>query len=454
MFGKRSKQETKNQGIEQGTENQGSGGNQNMTGNQNTTGSQNMTGDQSAGGDQNTTAASAAGQKSAAPAFRGKKKSKKKKIIIGVVVIVIVFGAVKMFTGGEEPVMPTATGSAERMDVSQIISIKGTVEGKDRAEITSALDREIVSIAVKEGDVVTKGQLLATLKEKDDVTDKTQKYEIQQAQNNLESAKFDYETNKKLYDEGAISYQELEKSQTAYENAQSALASARTDRSVSEDLTITSPISGVVTRVNAKVGFTASQMQSGTALFVVEDLSSLKMKVKASEYDISKIKLGQTVSISAEVLGSNLAAGTVSHIAPTGEQKESGKEMVIPVEIDITPVEGLIAGVTAKADILVAESKNALAVPLEAILTDPATGEDYVFTVDKNNTLKKQVIETGIEGDFYVEVISDGLKEGDIIVLTPDETMVEGQTIVPQGAGAGSSGTEDSGDDASVAVAM
>lgn len=388
--------------------------------------------------------------------FLKKKKGKKKKIVVAVILLVVAVVAVKAFTGGEEVILPTPTGSVERTDIQQIISIKGTVEGKDRAEVSSALDREIVSISVKEGDTVSRGQLLATLKAKDDAGDRTQKYEIQQAQNNLESAQFDYETNKKLYEEGAISYSEMEKSKTAYENAQSALASARTDRSVSEDLRITSPIDGVVTRVNAKVGFTANQMQNGTALFVIEDLSSLKMEVKASEYDISKIKLGQSVSISAEVLGSTPATGVVSHIAPTGEQKESGKEMVIPVEIDITPVEGLFAGVTAKADILVAESKNALCVPLEAILSDQATGEDYVFVVDKKNTLKKQVIETGLEGDFYVEVISGDLKEGDTIVLTPDETMTEGQTIVPQGAGADAdgSGADGSDSDESVGAAM
>lgn len=387
--------------------------------------------------------------------FLKKKKSRKKKMILAAVILIAAAAvAVKVFTGGEEAIPPTPTGSVGRTDIQQIVSIKGTVEGKDRAEVSSALDREIVSISVKEGDTVSRGQLLATLKEKDDAVDRTQKYDIQQAENNLESAKFDYDANQKLYEEGAISYSEMEKSRTAYENAKSALASARTDRSVSEDLRITSPIDGVVTRVNAKVGFTANQMQSGTALFVIEDLSSLKMEVKASEYDISKIKLGQSVSITAEVLGSAPATGVVSHIAPTGEQKESGKEMVIPVEIDITPVEGLFAGVTAKADILVAEAKDALCVPLEAVLSDQETGEDYVFVVDKKNKLKKQVIETGLEGDFYVEVVSGGLKEGDTIVLTPDETMADGQEIVPQGAGIDSSGSDESDSGESVGVAM
>ena len=368
---------------------------------------------------------------------KGKKKGKKKKIIAAVVVLLIVVAAAKVFMGGGEPVMPTSTGTVERMDVQQVISIKGTVEGNDRAEVSSALDREIVSISVREGDTVSAGQLLATLKDKEDTSNRTQKYDIQQAQNNLESAKFDYDTSKKLYSEGVISEQEFQKAETAYENAKTSLAIAKVDRTDNEDLRITSPISGVVTRVNAKVGFTASQMANGTALFVVEDLSSLKMQVKASEYDISKIQVGQKVNISAEVLGGNTAEGVVSHIAPTGELKDSsGKEMVIPVKIDVTNGSGLIAGVTAKADILVNESKNAVAVPLDAIQADQATGETYLFTVSKDNKLVKQVITTGLESDFYIEVTSDNVKEGDVIVLSPTPGMTDGQVIVPAGAGA------------------
>lgn len=376
-------------------------------------------------------------------AAKKKKGKKKKRIIIGIVVVVAVAVVLKMVLGGGEVVMPTPTSTVARMDVQQVISIKGSVEGNDSAEVTSALDREIVSISVKEGDTVSKGQLLATLKDKEDTSNRTQKYDIQQAQNNLESAKFDYDTAKKLYDEGVTSLSEFQKAETAYENAKSALASSKVDRTVSEDLRITSPISGIVTRVNAKVGFTASQMQSGTALFVVEDLSSLKMQVKASEYDISKIQVGQKVTISAEVLGDGMAEGVVSHIAPTGELKDnSGKEMVIPVKIDITPGSGLIAGVTAKADILVAESKNTLAIPLDALGTDQATGESYIFTVSKDNKLKKEIITTGLESDFYIEVTSDNIKEGDRFVLNPTPDLTDGQTIVLEGQADGAGGED------------
>lgn len=378
-------------------------------------------------------AGTAGGTASAVGSPRPKKKSKKKKrIIIALVAVAAVAVAIKMFAGGSAPIMPTPTGTASQMDIQQVITIKGRVEGNDRAEVTSAQDREIASISVKEGDMVKKGQLLATLKKKDNIADKNQKYDIQVAQNNLESAKYDYETSKKLYDAGAISQQDFLRTQTAYENAKTSLASAKTDKTTKDDREITSPIDGIVTRVNAKVGFTANQMQSGTALFVIEDLASLKMQVKASEYDISKIKVGQSVIISAEVLGNEKAEGVVSHIAPTGELKDSsGKEMVIPVKIDIKNAgSNLIAGVTAKADILVAERKGVVGVSLDSLLIDPVTGDTCLFTVSKDNVISKQVITAGLEGDFYVEITSDNIKDGDTIVLNPTSDMTDGQTIV------------------------
>lgn len=386
------------------------------------------------GAGQAAATASAAGSAQGAIARR-KKKSRRKKIIV-LLIILAAAAAVgfKMLAGGEPPAAPVATGQISRMDVKVIIPIKGTVEGNSRAEISSSENREISSISVKEGDRVKSGQLLATLKPSD--KEENDKYQKEQAQNNVDSAKFDYDSSQKLFEAGAISRQDYLRSQTAYENAKSALA-ALYDKKETKN-SITSPIDGIVTRVNAKVGLTASQSSQGSnsPLFVVEDLSSLKMTVNVSEYDISKIKLGQPVTISAEVLGANTVQGVVSHIAPTGEKKDgSSKDMVIPVKIDIEKNDyNLIAGVTAKAQILAAESKNALTVPLDAIQKDPETGENCVFVVGKDNVLSKKVVETGLESDFFGEVISGDVKEGDSVVMSPTYETMDGQTVATAGA--------------------
>ena len=154
---------------------------------------------------------------------------------------------------------------------------------------------------------------------------------------------------RKPYEEGAISKEEYIRAENAYKNDMITVNSLN----VADKVNIKSPIAGTVTRVNVNIGRYANDTENNEPMFVVEDLQKLKMDVGISEYDISKIQVGQKVTITAEVLGNDSVEGIVSRISPTGEQKDAAsKEMVIPVQIDINNEDSkLIAGVTAKAEI-------------------------------------------------------------------------------------------------------
>lgn len=415
------------------------------------------------------------------PKKQGKLKKlwkKRKKLIIVVVLVAAaaVFWGVKSLSGGEEAALMVTTAQVDQQTVSEVVSIKGTVEGSETAELTSILNSKIISINVKEGDHVSKGQVLAVL----DGTDQQEalskarsEYEQEQLalQDSLKSsqeeydaavrardeAKRTYDTNKQLFDTGAISKEDLLKSQNEYSNTQAkvdgynvsngrVVASGSQSKALEirkedlntrskdlEDIYIKSPIDGTVTRVNAKLGRNASDTENKQAMFVVENLDQLQMNVKISEYDISKIQLGQKVTITSDVLGGETAEGVVSQISPTGEQKDSnGKEMVIPVKIEITNDGGkLMAGVTGNAEILIEQSENALAVPVDALQQDPETGENFVMILDQGNKLKKVPIKIGVESDFYAEVTGGELKAGDQVVMNPDFNMTEGMTVTP-----------------------
>lgn len=166
-------------------------------------------------------------------------------------------------------------------------------------------------------------------------------------------------------------------------------------------------------------------------MFVVEDLKQLKMDVKISEYDIGKIKTGQEVTITADILGKESVKGTVSRISPTGELKDpSSREMVIPVQIDVDKEDSpLIAGVTAKAKILIESRSKVMTVPIDAVLEDPDTGENYVFAIE-GTTVKRVVFKPGIEGDFNLEVLNSALSEGDLVVLAPSFELTDGMNVL------------------------
>ena len=208
---------------------------------------------------------------------------------------------------------------------------------------------------------------------------------------------------------------------------------------ITENANVTSPIAGTVTRVNATVGKLANGGSGGSSepLFVIENLDKLQMKVKVSEYDIGKIKVGQSATITAEVLGDVSVTGVVSHISPTGEARDAGgSEMVIPVVIDIDKGESnLIAGVTAKATILIDEVADVLTVPIDAVFEDPSTGETSVFIISENDTLTKVPVNIGLEGDFDTEISAADesgsalLTEGARIVLAPSYELADGMAV-------------------------
>lgn len=352
------------------------------------------------------------------------KRGPKAALILGIIIVIIVggcFGLSKLPSKGT-PTAVASVGNAEVMDLETVVTVKGTVEGAEYADVYSTANYKITEILVKEGDYVTKGQVLAKL----DTSELSSSYGVQSIAYN--DAKKAYNDAAALYAEGAISKSDYDAAKSAYETARLNLSSLN----IGEKGTVTSPIDGTVTRVNCTVGRIASDTENKAAMFVIEDIDNLKMRVLISEYDIPYIKIGQEASISATVLGKETIKGTVSHISPTGEVKQGGNgEMVIPVTIDVDKGDtNLIAGVTAKANILTNKRENVLTVPSDAIFENPDTGEFSVFTVDENGKLTQVPVTIGLEGDFNVEILEGDIKDGETVLLSPTFENYDGQTVV------------------------
>lgn len=200
------------------------------------------------------------------------------------------------------------------------------------------------------------------------------------------------------------------------------------------DCEIKSPIDGTITRVNIKRGRFADETDNDKPMFVVENINALQMKVLVSEYDIARIQVGQSVKISADILQGEEVTGEVTRISPTGELKEgSSTERVIPTFINVTgDTKGLIAGINAKADILIQNSENVLTIPLECLREKP-DGTEELLRVTSENKLEVIPVETGVQNDIEIEVISDKLQDGDNIVMMPSPDMIEGMDVLPAG---------------------
>lgn len=393
------------------------------------------------------------------------KLTKKKKIIIGVAAVVIILGGLKIATGksgGNDLGMPVSTALTEKQDLEEILKLRAVLEGTESTEVVSRLHYEVKELYVKEGDHVTAGQLLAVLDTSDisqelslkrgnvSLLQKQQAEMLEDRQVEYDNAKKAYDDTKALFDIGAASQKELDDAKQALDNIPSAdgksalsaaeqqtIANANQEVSIQsstlEDCQIRSKIDGTVTRVNTKVGRFADETENDRPMFVIENIENLQMKVLVGENDIGKISVGQKADITTDSMGKESVAGEVVRISPTGELKEgSASERVIPVYINISEKnDRLIAGVTARATIHIAEAEQALTVPFEAI-GELEDGSNVVYVVNEDNTIHIVPVELGLETDLYTEVISDELAEGQTIVLSPSLALTEGMSVMPQ----------------------
>ena len=403
-----------------------------------------------------------------------KKFNKKTIIIVAIILTAIAVFAGKMLSDSSAEKLPVSVYTLEPGTIEQRISVNGIVGGSDSAEISSVLNLEFVSINVKEGDAVKKGDILGVLDNKTLKSDydmalkdvEIAKKQLEEQRNSanlaIEERQIDYneakrqnEIAKELFDQGAISNDEMVQSTIMLEKTEFALSAAQdalkkvsdssaaalglqikqevlaTKKDNLDKANIKSPISGTVTRVNAKLGRIATAQDQMKALFVVENLSDLIIDVTISEYDISNIVVGQSVRITSDVLGmGNTLEGKVSRIAPTGEAVVGAatKEMRVPVEIKVLGEDKkIIAGVNAKVDILIARRENVLNLPLEAILEE---GEEKFVLLANDDVIKKVPVTTGLESMTNVEITSDTLKSGDKVVLNPAADLAEGTEIM------------------------
>lgn len=393
------------------------------------------------------------------------KLSKKKKIIIGAAAVVVILGGLKIATGksgGNDLGMPVSTALTQKQDLEEILKLRAVLEGTESTEVVSRLHYEVKELYVKEGDHVTAGQLLAVLDSSDisqelslkrgnvSLLQKQQAETLEDRQVEYDNAKKEYDDIKALFDIGAASQKELDDAKQKLDNIPSAdgkaalsaaeqqtISNANQEVSIQSstlaDCQIRSKIDGTVTRVNTKVGRFADETEDDKPMFVIENIENLQMKVLVGENDIGKISIGQKADITTDSMGKESVAGEVVRISPTGELKEgSASERVIPVYININEKnDKLIAGVTTRATIHIAEASQALTVPFEAI-GELEDGSNVVYVVNEDNTIHIVPVELGLETDLYTEIISDELTEGQTIVLSPSLSLAEGMSVMPQ----------------------
>jgi len=354
------------------------------------------------------------------------KKSKKTLIII--VAVLVLLGAYRIISanvGGEEEekyLVNVKTSQVESMDLATTAPLTGAIQAENQVVLAAALQGEVTGVYVEVGDYVTKGTTLVTL----DTSSVSASYGQASAGYNMaveamNTYKTTYERMKTLYAEGAISLSQLEQAEVSYKSAveqvnqaKAALGSAGTAVGYG---TITAPIDGYVTGLNAVVG-----QFPGNPVATVSDTSTLEINCSVSEYLIGSIKVGDSVSITAKAQPGKTFTGTIKSVSPA----PGLGSFTYPVAIGIDAgQEGLMAGMFAEVHVTSNSKEGVIAVPSDAVLIK--NGETQVVIL--NDRIPEYVkVETGLDNGEYVEIVS-GLSEGQTIVTTGQHYVVAGEEV-------------------------
>jgi len=334
------------------------------------------------------------------------------------------------------------------------VTASGEIVAERYADVGSSVMGKLVSLPVREGDPVRKGQVVARIdsvpaaSERDAAAALVRAVDSDQAaaRARAEDAARALARGGELRGQGLLPPADFDALQSAADAA-AAQAEASAKRAVqaraqlarAADLVgkteIVSPLDGVVTRLPVREGemvVIGIQNMPGTTIMTISDLAQINAEVKVAEAEILNVNVGQPATVTLEALPGRELAGEVVEVGasalPVVGTGAAAREFKVKVRVKDPPPyggkqEGLRPGLTGDAEILVGEAKDALAVPLQAVVLrgEPGRERSGVFAVD-GKAARFVPVETGMIGGLEIEV-KQGLAEGREIVAGPWQSL-------------------------------
>ena len=291
----------------------------------------------------------------------------------------------------KEVALTVHVSKPEQGEIIRLVEAPGDVEAVLEVEISSELVSKISHMPVEEGDRVRKGDLLCRLDDKNLLADlESAKERIAQlrasvliAQADQEKAVRDVAHQASLSETAATSDLEVrdyltikKKSDAVLVMRQHELAQAEAFRQrIEEDLkktVITSPIAGVISKLNAKQGevvVTGTMNNAGTMIMSISDLSRMQVRTRVDEVDIPLVKADQKARVYLQADPNNPVLARVIRVASKGTRAVGRDLVTFEALLEVFSDDARIKpGMTANVEIEVARRENAIAVPIEAVV--------------------------------------------------------------------------------------
>lgn len=363
-------------------------------------------------------------------------------------------GCVGLYAIGS-PAKPPSYISAEvsRGDIEDAVLATGALEGVRQVDVGAQVSGQLMSLKVKLGDKVQKGQWLAqidplvlrnTLRQAE-VDEEQLQAERRSTLAQVKQAKRLYERYRQLQADQAVSRQDFEKAESDYDvleanlgsldakikSAQVQIDTAKVNLGYAR---IVAPIDGEVVGIVTQEGQTVIAQQMVPVLLKLANLDNMTIKAQVSEADVIHINPGQPLYFT--ILGDDkryYATLRGTEPAPqdyleTENNTSARKNAAVFYNalFDVpNPDQRLRIGMTAQVRIVLDTSSNALNVPVAALGAGNGDGTHTVRVLDAQGFAQPRQVTIGINNKVQVEILS-GLEEGERVVIADPQAIVAG----------------------------
>ena len=386
-------------------------------------------------------------------------------VIIGVVAFMAVTAAKRGNKGTEVRIE-----AVQKRDLVASVTASGQVQPQTKVDVAADISGRIVRLAVKEGQLVAKGQFLLEIDpsqyiaavQRAEAALSSSRAQEAQAKANLIQAQRNYQRSADIKKSNAqlVSDEQLEQLKTAAEVQQALQEAAvhqveqseaqlRDAKSSLAKTTILAPMTGRVTRLAVEQGETAvpgTFNKDAATLLTIADMSVLETKVKVDETDVARIEVGDSAIVQIDAFPDTTFLGRVTKISNSSVKgattAQGSSDQAVDYEVTIqlvNPPKDTRPDFSATAKVVTDSRTQALSIPIIALTvreneklenTDTAAialgrttnskqvgkkDVEGVFVVGSDNKVTFRPVKVGIAGEKYFEVLT-GLKDGERIV--------------------------------------
>jgi HlyD family secretion protein len=410
--------------------------------------------------------------------------SRRAKWTLGLVIVAVVGGGLFALTAAKKSGRATEVRlePVAARDLVAAVTASGKIEAKTKVDISADITGRITEIAVKEGDLVRKGQFLLQIDpaQYESITLRLQgqvasaEASLMQARTNRDQAKRQRDRSVEIQRANAeliarevveqaiqaydVADANLQAAQAGVDQARAALSEARSNLAKTH---LISPIDGRVVRLAVEKGEVAvpgTFSKETGLLMTVADLSVVLARVQVDETDVVRLHLGDSVAVSIDAFPDTSFVGRVTKISNSAKLSQTGAssggstDRAVDFDVEITldrPPADIRPDLSATARIVTDTRKQTLSIPIIALTvrehqdvpneTKAGTGTPVGVAASPGSTDKKKKdregvfvvqggiamfrpVKVGIAGDEHFEVL-DGLKAGDTVVAGPYQAV-------------------------------